>query len=158
MEEILLLGICGPSLFRLFFPPSELQQQQQQLWKHNTKPSESVRWEFLSMAKGNSSTKTKHDFKRWLNILDSWQENHPISSQLIAAESKLLPLHVNFSLPEKSPVWLCNKFIIYCGVQCWVLCDQEGESWGYRNWSPTMCHKQSKFWHYLQRLNTSGNA
>lgn len=150
--------LCAKS-FQYFSPYlSELQQQQQKFWKHNIKPSESVTWESLSIAKGNSSTKTKHDFKKAMEYSLFLTRKPPNQQPAYCNRIYVtFPTH-EFGLPEKSPVQPCNKFTIYCCVQYWILCDQEGGSWRYRDWSLSMCYKQSRFWHYLQWLNTNGNT
>lgn len=59
------------SLFDIFFPISETQQQQQQkFWKHNTKTSKCITREFVSISKRSGSTKTEHDLKQAMGY--SW--------------------------------------------------------------------------------------
>lgn len=154
------MGISVWQVFSVFFPPlslSELQQQQQKFWKRNTKPSESVTWEFLSIAKGNSSTKTKHDFKKGMEY--SWFLTRKPSNQQPAYCNRICYLPYTWILVcLKSH--LCNLVtnFLFIVVYSTGLYDQQGENWRYRDWSPTMCYKQSRFWDYLQRLNTSGNT
>lgn len=96
--------LCAKS-FQYFSPSLSELQQQQKFWKHNIKPSESVTWESLSIAKGNSSTKQSMISKRQWNTLYSWQENHLISSQLIATGYMLPSLHMNLVCLKSH---LCN--------------------------------------------------